>query len=108
MHSKTRPKRSILGVPDDIKSDFRLVSLGNCEWDVVVKRGVKGTTRQTVRQKSSKVMREGKHGRKTIRIKNRACMLAERAMNPSKIKKIKTESEGLNMTLTEAWAAFAD
>jgi hypothetical protein len=76
--SSRRPKKSLFGVPDDIKSDFRLVSLGNCEWDVVVKRGVKGTARQTVRQRSSKTMREGKYGRKTVRIKLRSAYLCDR------------------------------
>lgn len=75
---------------------------------IVAKKGAPGTMRQTIRQRSSKIMREGGHGRKTKAVKNRLAMLAEKAINPSVIKEVRKAKDCLNMSLTEAWDAFAE
>lgn len=69
--SKSRPRLERFGVASDAKKYYRVVNIGRCKWTVVSKKGEPGTMRQTVRQRSGKIMRESGVGRKTVAIRGR-------------------------------------
>lgn len=102
-YSKTRPTLEQMGVAADAKKFFRVVSMGNCQWAVVSKKGEPGTMRQTIRQRSGKIMRESGVGRKTVAIKNRVAFRCESTEEQRRMRKA---AEFLNMSNAEAFNAF--
>jgi len=79
--SNKRPSLKDFGVAAGAKELFRIVNIGPREWVCVSKKGTRGTMRQTVRQRSSKIMREGGYGRTTLAIKGHQVARIERTEN---------------------------
>lgn len=101
--SKSRPRLERFGVASDAKKYYRVVNIGRCKWTVVSKKGEPGTMRQTVRQRSGKIMRESGVGRKTVAIKNRVAFKCESTEEQRRMRKA---AEFLNMSNAEAFSAF--
>lgn len=102
---KTRPTLEMMGVTGGAKKYFRVVSLGNCQWDVVQKKGAPGTMRQTIRQNSSCKMR---NRRKTEAKKDRVAAKLERHFNPGLMAKADKDARHLEKSNTEKWREYIE